>query len=236
MSKELLNLTNLFHKLATGGPKISVVENTDPVLKELSEIKDFDERVEFAKEQKGWELLGTGSARAAFKMDEKRIIKIAINRAGHDQNLTEADPKKQSFSISNPIYAFAADGAWIIAANNESINVKEFKALTGMSFVSFGNAIKYKFDSETDKRPPNDYEDIENNPVFKDTTELVLATDLLPGDICKISSWGKIGERVVLRDTGLDRQGWISNYKDSGEAKTDTSKSKSSKSDSSSAS
>lgn len=219
MSKELLNLTNLFHKLATSGPKISVVENTDPVLKELSEIKDFDERVEFAKEQ-DWELLGEGSARIVFQMDEKRIIKVALGDAGLAQNITEADPEKQKFSITNPVFCFDPKGAWIISSMNETITIQEFKKLTNMSFESFGNALKYKFNHSDDRNPPKGYEDIENNPVFKETAQLILNEDMLEGDVAKISSWGRIDNKVVLRDEGLDLRGWIENYKDSGEAKS----------------
>ena len=156
MSKELFSLANLYLKLASSGPKISVVENKDPVLKELSEIKEFEDRVEFAKEQKGWKLLGTGSARAAFEMDKKRIIKVAINKAGEDQNITEADPEKQRFSISNPIYAFCPSGAWVICANNKSISIQEFKKMTGVSFAAFGSALKYKFNHNDDLNTPKD--------------------------------------------------------------------------------
>ena len=56
--------------------------------------------------------------------------------------------------------------------------------------------------------------------MFKDTAALILATDLLEADLSKISSWGRIGDRLVLRDQGLDISGWNANYKDSGEAKS----------------
>lgn len=208
MASELYDLCDAFETIAS----ISVSDNTDPTLKELSEIEDFDDRVEFCKDQ-GWKLLGEGSARAAFQIDDKKIIKIAINERGLDQNKAEAHPEMQKRGITNPIFAADAKGKWIICANNDSINEKEFEKLTGMSFTSYGNALSYKFDSETDDRPPHNYEDIEHNVFFKAIAKLILDTDLLPGDCTKISSYGKIDNRVVIRDTGLTRDVYDKDYK-----------------------
>jgi len=224
--KDLYKQASKFAELSVA--KVSVVENTDPILKEISDAKSFDDRVCIA--EKHWEKLGEGSARTVFKVSDKLTIKIAINDAGIAQNFSEADIHKQC-AITNPIYAFDAKGKWILCAFNESITVKEFKELTGMSFAMFSNAIQYKFDSETDKPPPKDYDDIEKNPVFQQTIELILATDLLCGDIGKISSWGRLGEKVILRDTGLTKKVHKNFYGSDNKPDSSSSPSSSAKSD-----
>ena len=225
MSKELLNLTNLFHKLATSGPKISVIENTDPVLKELSRIKDFDERVEFAKEQKGWKLLGTGSARAAFSVNQKLVLKVAINEKGISQNQIEMDPDMQT-PCTAKIYAADGGGRWILFQATKTITEKRFKELTGMGFGSYCKALWVKFDNNSDPHPPNDFEEIENNPFFKCVCELVLKNNLLLGDLTesKISSYGEVDGKVKVRDFGMDIFLYQSSYAD----KSDNSSSSSS--------
>lgn len=223
MSKELLKLTSLFLKLA-GDPKISVVENTNPVLKELSEIKDFDDRIEFAKEH--WKLLGEGSARAAFDVNEKLVLKVAINEKGISQNHIEMDPGMQT-PCTAKVYAADAGGRWILFQATKTITEKRFKELTGMGFGSYCKALWVKFDNNSDPHPPNDFEEIENNPFFKCVCELVLKNNLLLGDLTesKISSYGEVDGEVKVRDFGMSVFLYSEQYKDKSDSSSSTTKS-----------
>ena len=94
MGSELFDLCDAFTKVATvpvareaslRAASVSLVENDRfPLLKELSEIKDFDERVKWCEER--WDLLGEGSARAVFQYSDKAVLKVAINPKGLSQN------------------------------------------------------------------------------------------------------------------------------------------------------
>src|ERR1700689_2810872 len=54
--KDLYKQASKFAELSVA--KVSVVENTDPILKEISDAKSFDDRVCIA--EKHWEKLGEG--------------------------------------------------------------------------------------------------------------------------------------------------------------------------------
>src|SRR5271165_3996720 len=119
MSIELFEMCNVFNKLSElTVSKVSVVENNDPVLAELSNIKDFDDRIEFAK--KRWDLLGEGSARAVFDINEKLVLKVATNKKGISQNQIEMNPKMQT-TCTAKVYAADANGKWILFQATKTI-------------------------------------------------------------------------------------------------------------------
>jgi hypothetical protein len=184
--------------------KTSLVENNDPVLKRLSDIKSYDDRVKFLEGM--FEKLGEGSSRVVFKMDDKNIIKCAINERGIAQNLAEGNPRMQR-SCTNDIAAVDAKGKWLIMRFTESITKERFKELTGLSFDPFFEAIHYKFNNESDNwSPPRDYEKIEKHPLFECVANLIFDMDMQIGDLAKINGWSELDGRPVLRDTGLTRE------------------------------
>lgn len=210
-------MTSLYHKCAefhklSEGLNISVKPNTNPILKELSDIKSFDDRIEFAK--KHWEWLGEGSSRTAFQMNDDLIIKIAHNEKGIYQDKTEMDPKAQCICV-NPVLLADAAGKWIIMRNTEKLSEKKFKELIGFGFDTFMNALFYKFNNESDKwSKPRDYEDIEKNALFNCLADLIFKTDQQIGDLDKISSWRELDGRPVLVDYGLSKDVYKKFYDD----------------------
>lgn len=198
----------------------SVEKNTNSVLKELSEIKDFEDRIEFARDQ--WKFLGEGSSRTAFQIDENLIIKVAHNEKGIGQCKVEMDPKAQR-PCTLPIVIADAEGKWIILRNSESITKKRFKELVGFGFESFMNALFYKFNNESDKwSEPRDYKEIEESSFFMCLAELIFETDQQIGDIDKISSIRELDGKAVLADYGLSREVFKEYYDDSSSSSSST--------------
>lgn len=194
--------------------KISVEENNqNPILKELSKIESFDDRVEFA--DKHYKELGVGSSRTIFQMDDKTmVIKIAHNDKGIVQNLAEMDPNMQR-PCTNHVLIADAKGKWIIVRFTDTVSKESFKKLTGFSFDSFMNGLFYKFNNESEKwSPPKHYEEIEQSDFFQCMAGLILDCDLQIGDIDKPSSWGELDGKAVLRDYGLTRKVYKDYYKD----------------------
>ena len=204
-SKPISNIFDAFEKMANSPTtQVSVVDNSEPLLKQLSDIKEFDDRIKFAEEH--FKKLGEGSSRTAFQIDDSLILKVAHNEKGIAQNLVEMDPKLQRPCINKAEVADAA-GKWIIFPSNDTITEKRFKEIVGFGFKPFMNALFYKFNNESDKwSPPRDYEEIEKNPLFMCLMETVLFCDLQLGDLDKCSSWGEVNGKVVLRDAGLNRE------------------------------
>lgn len=208
MIKALYEKCIKFEKAAS----ISVEKNTDPTLSELSELKSFDARIEFAKEH--WKLLGEGSSRTAFEIDEKLIIKIAHNDKGIAQNLVEMQPSVQTDCV---IQAVVADGKgkWIIFENSERLTKKDFKKIVGFGFDSFMNALFYAMNNESDKwSKPREFNEIKKNSLFRCVANLVFENQLLIGDISKASTWGMLNGKPIIRDAGLDKETYNKFYDD----------------------
>lgn len=215
-----------FQKLAQDLPKVSLKENSNPILEKLSSLKSFEDRVEFAK--KHWKFLGEGSSRTAFQVNDKIIIKIAHNDKGIAQNKTEMDPKAQR-SCTNPILLADAHGKWVLMKSTDSLTEKRFKEIVGFGFSPFMNALFYKFNNESNQwSQPREYNEIEKHPLFKCLSELILDTDQQIGDIDKISSWRESDGEVVLADYGLSRDVFRSYYADEDDSSSSSTTPKSS--------
>lgn len=195
-------------------PQMVAKKNSDPVFKELSDIREFKERIEFAKDH--WEFLGEGSSRTAFQINENLIIKVAHNDKGVAQNKVEMSPDVQRECVNNAVVA-DAEGKWIIFHSTEELNKEKFKELVGFTFETFMNALFYAMNNESDKwSEPREFAEIKCHPLFLCLANLVFNSQLLIGDLDKISSWGILNGKPVLRDAGLDKDTFKKYYKDEG--------------------
>jgi hypothetical protein len=211
-----LNLSNL-----------SVVENSDPILKEISSKKSFDDRVAVAEEH--YEKLGEGSARTIFKVSDKLVLKVAHNDKGIVQNLAEMKPGMQR-PCTNPVVAADAKGKWVLVRFTENITKEEFKKEVGHNFDDFTESLFYKFNNESDDwPPPSNYDEVRKSELFKCIVDLVADCDLQIGDIDKPDSWGRLDGKIILRDYGLTRDIYNEYYDDDSSRSPKSSSSPSSK-------
>jgi hypothetical protein len=212
MFYDLFNKCAEFEKF-TKDVKISIVDNSEPLLKHLSDLKDFEDRIEFA-DKTFPEKLGGGSSRIVYKLNDELIIKIAYNEKGIAQNLVEAQPEMQKECVNNVLIA-DAEGKWTIIPFTEKITEEDFKKYIGIGFDQFKNSLYYKFNAESDDWiKPKNYDEIEKNKFFRCIAELILENDLVIGDIAKSSSFGVVDGKIVLRDGGLDRDVYDEYYSD----------------------
>jgi hypothetical protein len=212
----LLEKANKFAKFAD--TTFTVVKNSDELLKELSEIEDFKDRVKFAREH--WEELGEGSSRTIFRLSESLVLKCAHNKAGIAQCQSEMLPSMQCWCVNRVLVADPT-GKWIIVRWTESINEERFEELVGIDFQQFGKAIFYSGNNERHDNIPRNYATIIDHPFYKCLMKLVMNNQLQIGDICKASSFGELDGKVVLRDYGLTKQ-VFERYYDSDENSTAT--------------
>jgi hypothetical protein len=212
--RALYKLCNEFERLAElSVAKVSVVENSDPILKEISNKKSFDDRVAIAEEH--FEKLGEGSARTIFKVSDKLVLKIAHNDKGIVQNLAEMKPQMQR-ACTNHVVAADVKGKWILVRFTENLTKEEFEKYVGIKFSHFTDALFYKFNNESDNwPPPKDYDEIRKSELFKCIVDLVADCDLQIGDIDKPDSWGLLDGKVILRDYGLTREVYNKYYDES---------------------
>lgn len=202
--KSIQRLTSLFYSIA----------KSEFFFKEL-ENDSYNARKEYA--EKHLKHLSSGSSRIVYLTKENTVIKLAKNNKGIAQNKAEANPKMTS-KFLNKIIKYADNFAWIETHYLEKITEKEFEKLTDLNFKEFGDAISYGLrdvSSNSDQEKPDNFDTIKKSEIFKEIEKLGKEFHLLPGDMSRISSWGKKDNVPVLIDAGLTRKVYDKYYDDS---------------------
>lgn len=200
-------------------------------LEEFSQLKTFKDRIEYCN--KRLQKLGKGSSRIAYKVDDEKVLKIAMNRKGIAQNMHEADYFRNNFECFAKIYnADENNYTWIEMELAEKIKESDFKTLLGISFEQILVILEYMhtiYDTryipemnETDmkfaEKFMKDEVYTEKNKYFYDV--YIYMTDYSPkttADWRNIRNWGvatRNGKKVpVIIDDGLDVDIWNKYYR-----------------------
>lgn len=184
-------------------------------------------------------LLGQGSSRAAFLLDSKRVLKIAINEKGYAQNAAELELADDPgvAPLVTKIFRVGKDNSWLVSELVRPLTgVKEFQQLTSvpwsflvdfMQFYTVLGDVGEAFESTVaavvarDKKnrspsPGISVRGIEHVPfIGRLFTALANRPDMMPGDMIIVSHWGKTpDQRVVLMDSGFTQEVYDAHYAD----------------------
>ena len=203
----------------TQGPGGSVVSESvideaeypkDFSLDELKKLPSFAARIRYVKAH--LPKVGQGSSRIVFGVDPYTVLKLALNAKGNAQNYAEISASSVGYEVIAEVKDFAEDSQWLEMERATRINTGKFKALTGVTFKEFAQALQYWYTMEVKSsrnyapRPAARQDEIENKSWFIDLQALIVDTDTVIGDIQRISSWGSVvrdGKEVpVLIDYG----------------------------------
>jgi hypothetical protein len=197
--KKLTKKADLFYRLAAGK------DGLEAILKKLSELETFTDRVDYAEEQ--LEHFSSGSSRVIYLTPDKTVLKLAKNNRGIAQNKVEANPKMASKYINETLKA-DKKGYWKISPFLDKITEKEFEKMTGVDFKDFGEAMSYglkTISEDSSAKKPKNFDKVKKLEIYQELVKLGKKFELLPGDIERISSWGKVDDHPVLLDAGLTR-------------------------------
>jgi hypothetical protein len=216
ISRNLFDAIDQFHKFATS-------PSFPDILKELSSLETFKDRIEFA--EKHLEHLSSGSSRLIYKTPEGQVLKLAKNERGIAQNIAEANPKMISKFINKTLKA-DKNGVWKISPYLEKITEKQFEEMVGVPFKDFSEAISYGLQdvSGNSHQKPKGFQAVSETEFYQELVSIGKKFHLMGGDLGRISSMGKEEDHPVLLDTGLTRQIY-DQYYDTGR-KTKSTKSK----------
>lgn len=146
------------------------------------------------------EKLGQGSGRIVFLLDSHRVLKIATNTVGVDQNVTEAglSALPEAHQIAARVLEAGPGHDWLISELVRPLSgTAEFEELTGVPWGGFVTAV-----SQTHRHRSQAGIDGWTRVV----TRIARRQQLSPGDLTKIMHWGKTADgRAVLLDYGLTR-------------------------------
>ncbi len=202
---KLLKTVHRFFKLATDSEELPAdSKDVDTILKNLSKLETHKARGEYA--EKNLEHLSSGTSRLVLTMPGgKEVMKLAKNDRGIAQNKAEAAIKCK---YVNKTLKADSDGIWKISPFLDKINEKEFEKLIGVDFKDFGQALEHALAdvSGDEASKPKNFEKIKDLDIYKQLVKVGKEHDLMPGDMSRISSWGKIDDHPTLLDAGLTRE------------------------------
>jgi len=188
-----------------------------------------------AAKDRNLEEVGIGSSRFTFGLGSERVVKIARNQKGIEQNKLEAPAGKDPYvhSILASVYDWSGDYAWIVAERLDPLEDGDFKVAESASGVPWADVreilglsdkSEYKATAEeiTNKLGLKSEKAVKSAPGCpkgRDFLELLIGfleryRDMLPGDIVKLSSWG-INKKgcLVLLDYGITKKKFKELYK-----------------------
>lgn len=166
--------------------------------------------------------LGSGSSRNVYDMGNGRVLKVAKNEKGIDQNNNERD-----YSIDSPyvvrVIDCHPDNYWVLSEYAEGLTKKTFERIVGISFSTFTEYVKHEahrrglatsgsFSGDT-----KDFEVAGRSEFCSGIVNFMVNYDLSFGDLVRIDSYGVVKrngkEFVVLRDYGLTQTTYATHYK-----------------------
>lgn len=187
-------------------------------LENLDAFPSLSKKVQYAKSK--LKKIGEGSSRIVFDLDDGYVLKLAKNTKGFEQNMQDGDwgkhrmypnllPELKDVDSSD-------DVAWVVIKKAEKITEKQFEALTKINFKTFSKALneKYLYLNGKVKKMTDEYEKlIDDSEFLQDVIDMMMSFDMLPGDMTRISSWGKVGNNAVLVDSGLTQTVFNTHYR-----------------------
>lgn len=194
--------------------KIAVL--SDPRLQQLSTQPSFAARIRFA--DTNFKKIRAGSGRIAYEYSPDLVLKLAKNEKGIQQNITENDGfiQEQYSDIVANVIDSDPNNLWIVSQKASKITPTELKNFLGADL----NELRYYLEDRINPnksylpKPSEELKNkLDNNELINELLDMMINFDMPVGDIVRLSSWGKVGNKIVLLDYGLTQSIFDEHYK-----------------------
>jgi hypothetical protein len=187
---------------------------SDPRLQQLSQIRSFAGRIRFCDEN--FQKIRAGSGRIVYVYDANHAIKLARNDKGIAQNGVENDGFINRYDIVARVVYADPDEKYLISEKAQKITPKQFEQLAGFSLRDWELYLKDFFSH----RSPNFFikpdehvvEKVRSSEWATDVLDMMGNFDMPVGDMGRASTYGKIGDRLVVTDYGLTQSVYEEHY------------------------
>ncbi len=147
--------------------------------------------------------MGRGSSRMTFLLSSGKILKVAKNDAGLDQNQAEVDvfTNPATKDVVARIFDYDPKNKWLVSELVKPLTWDQFEAVTRWGWEEFVEALKSELKGSGVREG-----DIPKHMQkwFDSVIQMVKANKLSLGDLTVDDHWGKTASnRVVLLDYGL---------------------------------
>lgn len=183
---------------------------------EFKTIKSFKGKIDYAKERLLGKL-GAGSARAVFKIDDEKVLKVALNKKGIAQNEVESEGYKQNYDVLARVFDIDDDYMWLEMELAKKVTPKRFIELTGTNPMMLGQYMVYTLGKSRYNIPDDIKQSYGENEWIQDLMTFAGDYDYpVPGDFSKITSYGEVMRdgkpTIVVIDFGFSKDVYMNNY------------------------
>jgi hypothetical protein len=171
-------------------------------MSELNHVISYEQALQIARKSK-LKVLGEGSTRMVFALDAYRVLKVALNDKGLEQNEAECDLSEAP--VTTKVLDMHEEAYWLIAERAVPLesNAEAFLKLVGIPFGTFAKGAMKALGVANFKVDENDEKKLSMNPFFKQLLSYIKTHGIAVGDATKLTSFGVVGSHVVLIDYGL---------------------------------
>ena len=147
----------------------------------FKKLPSFTKRIEYAASH--LKRISSGSGRVVFEIDDKKVLKIAKNIKGLEQNTTEAEYFIQNNygDIVTKLYDSHIDDQWIEMEKATKVNTNTFKNITGIDFDNFAGFLRRIGTHNNSYLSDDIFEIIRNNPFANKVGDLMVIYDMPHG-------------------------------------------------------
>lgn len=176
---------------------------------ELRRLGDLNSVLEYVNKTLGRALLGEGQGRLVYRLGNGKVLKVAKNDGGIGQNQAEATVCSSSadvVSLFPKTFEQSPAGFWILVEEAQPMTEEAFRTLTGLTWKMFWSALKGAFSNKASNVTPQDqqnYAQASANQFFARVVKAIRDCGYEPGDIAKLDSWGIVGGKAVIIDSGF---------------------------------
>jgi hypothetical protein len=179
---------------------------------EMLKINSYKGRIDYCKSR--LKQIGRGSSRVAFQVDEKIVLKVALNKKGISQNEVEINSYDNYYSnILAEVFEYSEDGIFLEMELARTPKPTDFKRILGVDVKYFVGHLRNEYLLNNRRKAlfsiPKQQVDIINElEEFNDILSFCSDYNINPSDFSRLGQWGIVqrsdGEHLVLIDYGFD--------------------------------
>ena len=176
-------------------------------------LKSFNKRIQYCNQT--LQKIKSGSGRVVYVVDNAKVLKLAKNEKGLEQNRLEADYliQEHHLDVVTQVYEYDQDDMWLISEFAKNTSVKKFEQTTGVNFEKLCEFLRTEnrnFRKGWGKTLSQEEIDaMYDNEYVMQILSVMQDFDMPAGDLCRIGSYGEVVRNgrpaIVLRDYGLSQ-------------------------------
>jgi hypothetical protein len=196
-------------------------------LEEFSKLTSYKKRIQYCQER--LKRISSGSSRIVYMVDDTKVLKIAKNEKGLNQNDIEAtySTYHDIKDITAQVFAYDNNDLWVEMELARKVTPKIFLDIVGFTFDDYCIALNKYFKGVNPQRAnkgwfntnidQEKYDAMWENEFIYDMFSFIGNYDTPVGDLQRLNSYGLVKrngvDTIVLIDYGITWDGFDAYYK-----------------------